>query len=466
MLNTWKFVDSPTASPTVLLDMNDGATWKTLGGDFFKLPSPPLRRSLAQNNMTDGGILTSAAYDLRTLTFTVDLLGSTDTARIAQLDALKAQLAKPSNLIMHQLQTASYPVFFRTLRSDDYVVDTEISANFWRVSCNVLAEPFAIGIRHDITAGVVITNDPASGTNKTFFDITGVRGDSPAPAFVRVALGSGTAPTFFWAQRTAGSPTALTVFAQAEAGTLGTDTTVQANDTQMSGSGSNFVRTTFATASLTTRLTVTAPTASDVTALRGRYRVLVKIRMSASGSNFTLRYLQNPSGTSPTPGQQISLDSSAAITTVDLGVVEFPGPGAMPSTIGFSGLAATYPTQSLAIQIARNSGTSTLDMDYVYLLPADERSAQFRRSNWASSSYLCIDGPQEMAYGMASGTTAFGATRTVDNAGGLTSYFGGFPMLVPGVTNRWYALIGPQPATAVSTWDVSYWPRWREVATS
>jgi hypothetical protein len=105
-------------------------------------------------------------------------------------------------------------------------------------------------------------------------------------------------------------------------------------------------------------------------------------------------------------------------------------------------------------------------MDYIYLLPADERSAQFRRANWAASSYLVIDGPQELAYGMASGTSPFGATRTVDNAGGLASYFGGFPMLVPGATNRWYTLIGPQAASATSTWDVSYWPRWREVATS
>jgi hypothetical protein len=467
MPHTWKFVDQPVSSPTVLLDMNDGNTWRIVGGDHFELPSPPLRRSIASNAMSDGGLLTSAAYDLRTLTFKIDLYGSTDTARIAQLDALKAQLAKPANLIMHQLQGTSFPVFFRTLRSDEYVSDPEISANFWRVSCSVLAEPFAIGIRHDVTTGAVITNDPASGTNKTFIDITGVRGDSPAPAFARVAVASGTAPTFFWAQRT-NNPTVLTVFAQAEAGTMGTDTTVQANDATMSGAGSNFVRTTFTTATLTTRLTVTVPTASDASALRGRYRVLVKTRTSATGSNFTLRYVQNPSGTNTTVGQQYSFDSlvSTAPRVVDLGVVEFGGPGPAPATIGYSGLSAAFPTQSLAIQIGRNSGTATFDMDYVYLLPADERAAQFRRANWASSSYLCIDGPQELTYGMASGTTPFGSTRTVDNAGGLASYFGGFPAVVPGVTNRWYTIIGSQDVTGTSTWDVSYWPRWREVATS
>lgn len=466
MVSVWKFVDQPVASPTVLLDMNDGGTWRTLS-DGFDISPPPLKRSIAQNAMTDGGLVTSAAYDLRELKFQLVLSGASEDARNAQLKALEAELYKPSNLLMFQASGGSFPVFFRTLRSDSFALNREYAPTAWLVSCDVLAEPFALGIRHDITAGAVITNDPASGTNPGRLDITGVRGDSPAPAFVRVALGSGTFPTFFWSQRTANNPTSLTVFAQAEAGTLGTDTTVQANDTNMSGSGSNYVRTSFSTSSsLVTRLTVTAPTASDPAALRGRYRVLVKIRMSASGSNFTMRYVQNPSGTNSTSGQQISFDSSAAITTVDLGVIEFPGPGATPVTIGYSGLPAGYATQQLAIQVGRNSGTATLDMDYVFLLPADERAAQFRRSNWAAGSYLCIDGPNEMAYGMASGTSPFGATRTVDNNGALSSYFGGWPMLVPGVTNRWYALIGPQAASATSTWDISYWPRWREVATS
>jgi hypothetical protein len=422
MPTIFRFVDQPIASPSVSLDMNDGAAWKLLGDDFFKLPSPPLRRSIATNTMSDGGLLTSAAYDLREISFTLELTGASETAREAQVDALVTQFAKPGNLLMYQSELSSFPVFFRTLRSDEYDLNTQfIPGKVWRVECNLMAEPFAIGIRHDVTSSAVITNDPASGTNKTLIDITGVRGDSPAPAFARVALGSGTAPTFFWGQRSANNPTSLTLFAQAEAATLGTDTTVQANDANMSGAGSNYVKTTFTTATLTTRLTVTVPTGSDATALKGRYRVLAKIRMSASGSNFTMRFVQNPSGTNTVTGQQVSFDTSAAITIVDLGVIDFPAVGAVPATIGYSGLAAGVATQTMAIQAGRNTGTATLDTDYIYLLPADERSAQFRRANWAASSFLCIDGPQEIAYGMASGTTAFGSTRTVDNAGGLSA---------------------------------------------
>src|SRR6266403_2723493 len=159
MPTTFKFVDRPIASPTVLLDMNDGATWKTLGGDFFNLPSPPLKRSIATNAMSDGGVVSSSAYDLRTITFTLELTAATEAGREAQVDALKAQLAKPANLLMFQSQLSNNPVFFRTLRSDEYNLNTQfIPGKAWRVDCTVLAEPFAIGIRHDITAGLVVTN--------------------------------------------------------------------------------------------------------------------------------------------------------------------------------------------------------------------------------------------------------------------------------------------------------------------
>jgi hypothetical protein len=83
-----------------------------------------------------------------------------------------------------------------------------------------------------------------------------------------------------------------------------------------------------------------------------------------------------------------------------------------------------------------------------------------------ASGFLILDGPNSTCYGMSSGTTPFGATRTVNNDGGTVPFIGGLPMLVPGVTNRWYGLVGIGDPTASKTVDVSYWPRWREVATA
>lgn len=465
----WRFVDQPIASPSTLLDMNDGATWKCLGDDFFKLPSPPLKRSVASSMMVDGAMLSAAAYDPRVLTFTLELTAATEAGREAQVDALKAQLAKPTNLLMFQSELSANPVFFRTFRSDEYDLNTQfIPTKNWRVDCNVLAEPFAIGVRRDLST-VTVTNNPASGTNPILWDITGIAGDSPSPAFVRIGTALGVGSPIMLAQRTVNQPTTVTTFAQCEAGTMGTDTTVQATDANMSGSGSNFVRTSFTTdASLQTRVSVTVPTATAAEALRGRYRVFVRVRTSATGTNYALRYAQNPAGADSVLGPVTSFDSLASteFRHVDLGVVEFPTAGPYPATMGYSALPAQMVTQALGIQVARNSGTATIDLDYVYLMPADERWSVSARNSTQASSFFVIDGPNEMAYGMPSGTTPFGATRTVDNAGGMAFLFGGVPMLVPAVTNRWYMIRGSSAVSVTSTVDVSYWPRWREVATS
>jgi hypothetical protein len=463
MPTTWKFVDQPIASPTVLLDMNDGSTWKTLGGDFFKLPSPPLRRSVATSAMSDGGLLASASYDLRELAFTVELSATTETGRIAQLDALKAQLAKPSNLIMYQSQLASFPVFFRTLRSDEYEVDNQlVPGQTWRVSCNVLAEPFAIGIRRDLSQ-VTITNNPASGTNPTTWNITGIVGDSPTPAFMRIS-NLGAAGTAIIAQRTVNNPTALTLFQQSESATLSSDTTTWSNAAMSGGSGT---ASSFTSSSMATRLTYTLPTSTSPEALRGRYRVFLRVHTGGTTADFVIRYAQNPgAGQDIVYGPQVSYHAGTTWQLLDLGVIDFPALQA-PQAIGYSGLPPALSQASIAIQASRANGADNLDTDFLYLVPADERLCSIYQT--ASTGYAVMDGPNDMTYGMAAGSSPFSGTlasRGVDNAGGLVSRYGGLPMLVPGVTNRMFMLVNNNSITSTQTVDVSYWPRWREVATS
>jgi hypothetical protein len=463
-LITWKFVDQPITSPTVLFDMNNGTTTRLLDKDGPQMPAPPLRRSIATNAMTDGGVLTSAAYDLRELTFTVWLNGPTLTDKITQLDALKRELAKPSNLLMFTPPGGSNPVFFQTIRSDEYVPDYRGAARTdWRIKCTVLAQPFAIGVRRDL-ATVTVTNDPAAGANPTRWDIAGssIAGDSPTPAFMRISnLGAG--GTAIIAQRTANNPTALTVFGQAEAATLGTDTTTWSNAIMSGGSGT---ATSFATAGLVTRLTFTLPSASSSEALRGRYRVLLRVHTGGTSATYTIRYVQN-SGGSFVFGPQVSYKANTIWQLLDLGIIEFPA-YATPASVGYSGLTPGLGTGTLAIQAARtNTGLDNLDIDYVYLMPADER--QCTVSQTASTGYVVLDGPQDVTYGMAAGSNPFAATiagRVIDNGGGLVPRIGGLPMLVPGVTNRLYMLVDKANITATTTVDVSYWPRWREVATS
>ncbi|TDB88360.1 hypothetical protein E1264_11810 [Actinomadura sp. KC216] len=463
MPSTWKFVDRPEEVHSTLLDMNDGADWRTSSEDFNISP-PPVNRSLVRNALIDGGILTAASYDLRELQFTVRLHGETEAQRVSQLKAFEKELAKPANLLMYQSQLHDRPVFFRTLRSDSFELDTQfVPGSVWQIKASIAAEPYAIGIRRDL-APIAVANDPAAVTNPTRFDIQGIVGDGPTPAFVRIDdLGDET--TIVLAQRTINNPTALTNWVQAESGTMGVDTATFNAPATFSGTPNRGTRTTFATNNLVSRrITVTVPTASSSEALRGRYRVFVRASVDAAADDSTFLMRWERFGPAFAPGPTVTVTiPNGEFRLVDLGILEVPTATTAPSSIGYSALPPGFVDEELAIHASRIAGTGALDLDYVYLMPADERlcSVQQVRAN----GFLILDGPNDSTYGMAAGSTPFGLVRTIDNGGGLVPRIGGLPMLVPGVSNRWY-LLTSRALSDTRTVEISYWPRWLDVATA
>lgn len=462
----WRFVNQPVAAPTVAVDMN---AWEILINmdKSFRVDAPPLRRQFNQNSMVDGALLTSSAFENRVLEFSLAFQGSV-MQKATNFNRVLAELAKPSNLLMYQPNESMPPVFFRTFKSDDIAIQHRGgSKGAWAMDCKVIAEPFAIGLRVDKVAGAVITNDPAAGTNPMRLDISGIIGDVASPAYVRMStLSAG--GRLVMSQRTVNNPTAVTVFAQAESGTMGTDTTTQANSALFSGSGNNFTRTTFVNNSIAVnRLTLAVPSASSPEALRGKYRVFMRCRSgSAVATAYLLRYQAGTNDFFTGPQVRYVGGTAQAFTHLDLGVIEFPLVTAAPPVLGYSNLPAGYTQQTIVIQGSQVSGTAPLDIDYVYLLPADERMCAVHQPVTVAGGYIVLDGPQDAVYGMASGTTPFGATRTVNNAGGLVSRIGSLPMLIPGVVNRWHLIDTDDAITATNTLDVYYWPRWCEVATS
>lgn len=461
MPSTWKFVDQPAEVHSTLLDMNDLSTgWRTLGEDFDISP-PPVTRSLVRNAMIDGGVLTSASYDLRELKFTLRLEGETEGDRVAQLKAFEREVGKPANLLMYKSQLHDTPVFFRTLRSDSFELDTQfVPGKVWQIKATVAAEPYAIGIRRDL-GPLTVANDPAAAVNPTRFDVPGpILGDGPTPALVRIndlgALG-----TVILSQRTINNPTALTNWAQAESATLEPSAALLAGGSNFSGSSNNAVRVTFSNTSFVRRFTLTVPTASSSEALRGRYRAFLRAT-TGSTSTFQLRWWQ--AGADGNPGPTVTVGIAAgAFQLIDMGVLEFPHAMTAPSSIGYSALPPGFATSQLEIHAARIDGSGTLDCDYVYLMPADERLCSVQQV--ASTGYLVLDGPNDATYGMAPGSTPFGLVRTISNGGGLIPRIGGLPMLVPGVSNRWYMLTS-RALSDTRTVEISYWPRWLDVATA
>ncbi|MCX4474781.1 hypothetical protein OOK41_31470 [Micromonospora sp. NBC_01655] len=131
------------------------------------------------------------------------------------------------------------PVFFRTLRSPiNRITEVAGSTMLRLVDVDILAEPFAYGLRETL-APVTVPNNPAS-PGGCYLDIAGVRGDVETPLYLRLGgdvMGSVyDYRTVAMGIRRRGTPSQMPMVLQAEAMTTGTATALAAsNDPLMSG---------------------------------------------------------------------------------------------------------------------------------------------------------------------------------------------------------------------------------------
>lgn len=154
-----RFVDSIATSPTVRLDINDEASWFVRS---FSAPPPRLRRSVAQNAMRDGISVGASQYDARTLTIELELVKSTQDASATEVQKLFRELDRASNYLMYQPNNLTKPVFFRLYRSDTSQLEDVIAqAAMRRFTIELLAEPFALGLRETL-GPFTVSNDPAN----------------------------------------------------------------------------------------------------------------------------------------------------------------------------------------------------------------------------------------------------------------------------------------------------------------
>lgn len=433
-----KFVDSIAASPTTRLDVNDGVVFSTT--DFDASP-PRLRRAMSQNAMSDGGFVSSSAYEMRVVKATLLLNRSTQDLSAAQLQLLARELDRADNYLMFQPDGLTKPVFFRTVRSDfnsvREVPTDSMAARVMEFEC--LAEPFALGLRESL-GPYTINNDPAHATNGCYVDLTGVIGDVAAPAYVyggTKSVGRGVLSV-----RQHGSPADLVWWAQAESMTLGIDTTNPGGgpDAAMSGTGTNnYVTTSFATdATMETRLTwdldALLTTDSKAEQIRGTYRVLAVVRRTDNTSDIALRVGSN------TKAATLKITSTYR-QVVDLGLVSLGSTA--PPRAGHSANALLTTVSNLTIGAERTSGAGSVQWDFVALLPADESQCSWTAVYDTSGRFLMT--PDEVL--TLDTTDPFsGSASAVDVTHPVT---GGFPELVPGRTNRLFFLELGDDATSL-----------------
>lgn len=468
MATILRFVNSIASSPTVRLDLNDGSTWTMRD---FNAPPPRLRRAMGQNTMRDGGHVSSSLYDMRMLMAGLNVKTATADASATQLQLLARELDREENYLMYQAEGMTKPVFFCTKRSDfSALTDTRAQPAFRVPTIDILAEPFALGLRETL-GPFTVNNDPAAGSNGHFFDVSGVIGDVAAPC---VVVNTGTHRGGGWlAVRQRGTPSDLGAFwwVQAESCTLVIDTTNPGGgpDAAMSGTGTNnYVRTSFTTnAALNTRISRSLASMTDLNAAEmvGRWRVLAVVRRNDATSVMTAQAQVAPA----VPGAVFTIPATTSRQVLDLGVFQI---GPQFSRVGvYNSVNARSKEHTISLAAGRSSGSGTLDWDYVLLMPADEASMIVSGAP-ATTDELVIDGLNESVYEAATGVDIFVASSALTYSGAV-NVAGSFPELVPNQTNRFFALFADDTAGTwpvvkgdVGTVSIHYWPRYLNVRPS
>lgn len=164
---------------------------------------------------------------------------------------------------------------------------------------------------------------------------------------------------------------------EAEAGTLGTDASLQADATASPGGGGNTkVRISYATATNALRLTVAQPSTYQ---LSGVYRVFARLKLTAAATVAVYQaYTRNTTSTE-VAGAAVSF-TGTSWTMVDLGLLT------AETAVDRNFLQKEGVTlDALRIYSSRSAGAGSLDIDSIVLIPADE---YYLTWSLASSTYV------------------------------------------------------------------------------
>lgn len=455
-MTTVQFVNSIASSPTVRLDLNTGEWGLQYEGTDIGMP--PLERAVSDTLLADGATYPASAYGNRVLTLRFVLTTTTVDEWANELQKLARELDRPNNILKWQPPTATNPVFFRTFRSDIVDVEEIPGNNLSKyITASVVAEPFALGLKETVTA-ITVSNNPAAA-NGNFFDITSVKGDVETPLILKVPTTNRGDQSVF-AVRRRGTPSSAPGFLQAESMTLGTDTTVTATESTMSGAGNNYARCSFATnADWAPRVSAGSPWPATASVdNRGTYRVFLRCRKTTGADAVDVRLTYGATSSFVT-NDPVSLSNSSSVVMADLGLMSIPL-GTDPVHDGYSNTEIAARGLYIAVEARRTSGSTSLDFDYVAFMPADDR---FGIVDWSANAgaadRLILDGTHETTYGIVNATGDL-----VSMTPG--SVAGGFPMISPGQTNRVFHINEVKPGTAEptfpTTWSFEpfYFPRY------
>lgn len=475
-MTTIQFVaDMTSDAPAVLLDLNSSPITLAPGYDFG---AASFDKGWATSPLRHGGRLTRSVAGIKQMNIPLQVVSPTAAGFSAAVETL-GRLLMTNGYLRVQFSNSSRPVFFRYFADPDYSISIRgilsCAVQYQVITLTLYTDPFAYGPRVEVSGSpFTVSNDPAAVTNPMRFDVTGVQGDVPTPMLLVATSTAVTGnPSGFagkWTHlgvRNRGTPSNYSNVIQAEDMSLDTNAAVVVDAAMSNG---NKVTITPGTIGMVLRVHDTFPgNGTAVVDARGLYRVYARVQKSNAADVWSMQFGYGASSTSPVlnDAQGVPTVANTGPWMVDLGYLPCPA-WADPIYHGFSGTLMKCVVPFVGVYAQRVSGTGTLQIDYLYFVPADESTIIVA---WPDDlAQYAIDGTTEAGGSCYATTTALDEVITTSRSAQITSG-GGFPELVPGQTNRIHLVrevdltgLGLDPVLGnTTTIRVFCWPRWRNV---
>lgn len=397
--------------------------------------------------MRDGLNVSSSLYAARLVTLVLEVRTTTSQDNNAtQMQLLARELDRAGNFLKYQPNGLTKPVFFVVLRSDiSNVQDVPAQAAMREVTVDLLCEPFALGLREDIASANVA--NAATGTDLVLA-VTGIIGDVVAPAVVW----TDSSLTLSTVALSNSLKAPVLLEAEVDTTTSATVSNVTADATYSNSAGKRW--TPAASGSLyTVFVALTIPAGIPA----GNYKVYARVKKSVAGDTW-IAQVQADSASSN--ADDFTLAASTEFQMVDMGYLNL-------SSVKPGHAAAELPlsAQQLTFQVGRPSGSGTLDLDFLALVPADNSTAHVAFPSYASKAWVA-DAVSDDVYLTTAGGPFAGGAELAQGWGFTRS--GALVSLSPGVTN-YLCLVRLGDGIPVSTTtglNLSYWPAYLRIRPS
>lgn len=369
-----RFVDAPNSVRGVRFDCNSGTEPGDVytRADGFSLGTTEYLVAMVESMLADdarGDQVTATRKSNRELVIPLVIVGDADDFATAMGDLAREVDRGRTYLEFKPGEHTGESVFFTVKQGDINEVDPDPeddwADNESLAQLTLLCEPVAVGLPVESASATSVSNNPATGQHLSLPDI---RGDVATHLNVELAntgLPAEGVTALVSVHTNPDDP--ASVFAQAETAAAGVDTALAASGVaSMSGSGINYLRTTFATnTGMATRVAF-----DNLTVAFGRYKVLLRVRKSGATGQFRVRRTLD-TGVASWSGKTVTYDTTTTVGPhwLDLGQVTLPAGGAIPpgTTSGLVG--------SLQIDAERLSASGSLDFDCLMLVPVEMPNA-------------------------------------------------------------------------------------------